>query len=106
MYIKINKKKIEIKKYEKFKERFKSFRFYLEPIDFGIWLPKKKIASTYFFCQRVDICFTDSDNKIIALYSNVKSEKRKINFSSKNVFYLPVGTCKELNIGDNLEIKE
>ena len=106
MYLNIKNKKTEIKKYDTFKDRFKSFRFYLEPIDFGIWFPNKKLASTYFFCQRVDICFTDENLKVLAIYNNIKSEKRKFKFKSKNIFYLPVGTCSELKVGDTLNIKE
>ena len=44
MYLKINNKKIKILEYTKFKDRFKSFKFYLKNIDFGIKLPNKKVA--------------------------------------------------------------
>ena len=96
MYIKVNNKKIEIIDCTSFKQRFKSLKFVLEPIDYGIRLSKKKFISTYFFCQRVDICVTDKDNKIIGLFENVKSEKKKIMFKSYNIYYLPLGTVKHL----------
>ena len=104
MYLKIKNKKIEIKEYTKFIDRFKSFKFYLKEINFGIKIPKKKKASTYFFCQRIDICFTDKDDKVLYLYENVKSEKRIIKLKSKNIYYLPLGTCKNLKIGEKLNI--
>jgi len=105
MYIKNNNKKINIIEYIDFKDRFKSFKFYLKPIDFGIKISKKRYANTYFFCQRVDICFTDQNNKIIYLYKNVKSEKLIIKLHRYNIYYLPVGTCSNMNVGDILKIK-
>ena len=79
---------------------------YLDKIDFGIKIPKKKSASTYLFCQRVDICFTDKDDKILYLYENVKTEKRFFKFKAYNVYYLPLNTCSELKIGDKLNVKD
>lgn len=106
MYLKLKKKKIEILEYTKTIDRFKTFKFYLEKIDFGIKIPKKKYASTYFFCQRVDICFTDKEDKILYLLENVKSEKRFFKFKAYNVYYLPVNTCLELRVGDKLKLKD
>ena len=96
MYIKVNNKKIEIKDCIKFKDRFKSLKFVLEKIDYGIRMPKKRFISTYFFCQRVDICVTNKDNEIIGIFENVKSEKKKIMLKSYYIYYLPLGTCKYL----------
>lgn len=96
MYIKVNNKKLEIKDCTTFKDRFKSLKFYLEELDFGIRMPKKKRISTYFFCQNVDICVTDKNNNIIGLFENVKSEKRRIMFKAYYIYYLPLGTCKYL----------
>ena len=104
MYLLVNKKKINIKEYTKFKERFKSFKFYLEKIDFGIKLPKKIMANTTFFCQRVDICFTNKDDKILYLYENVKSEKRILKFKAYNIYYLPLNSVKHLKVGEKLII--
>lgn len=96
MYIKIKNKKLEIYDCITFKERFKSLKFVLEPIDYGIRISKKKTISTYFFCQKVDICVTDKDNKIIGIFENVQSENRKIMFKAYHIYYLPIGTCKYL----------
>jgi len=95
-----------IYEYNKFSERFKSLRFVLDKIDYGIKLPRKKLACTYFFCQRVDICFTDKFDKILYLYANVKTEKRIIKFKAKNVYFLPLNTVKELSVGDKLILHE
>ena len=105
MYLKIGLKKIEIKELNTFKERFKSLKFNLHTIDYGILFKNKKLASTYFFCQRVDICFTDKDNKIVDLLENVKSEKRYLRLKSHNIYYLPLNTCKHLKINEKLNIK-
>ena len=51
MYLKLKNKKLKINEYTKFKERFKSFKFYLKEMNYGIKLPNKKLANTYFFCQ-------------------------------------------------------
>lgn len=106
MYLLVNNKRIRIKEYTKFKDRFKSFKFYLEQIDFGIKLPKKKRATTTFFCQRVDICFTDKDEKILYLYEDVRSEKRIFKLKSKNIYYLPLNTVKYLKVGEKLKIRK
>ena len=106
MYLKVNNKKIEIKECNTFKDRFKSFRFYLEKIDYGLWYSKKRIASTYLFCQKVDICFTDENDIILDLYQNVPTEKRLFDFKARNIYYLPLNTCKYLKIGDKLNLIE
>ena len=106
MYLKINNKKITIYEYISFKDKFKSFKFYLDPINFGIKISNKKYANTYFFCQRVDICFTDKDNIIKYIYKNVKSEKLIIKLHKYNIYYLPVGTCNNLSVGEKLKIKK
>lgn len=106
MYLNINKQKIEIIEYTKFIDRFKSLKFVLDKIDYGIKLPNKKRATTTFFCQRVDICFTDKDDKIIYLYEDVKSEKKIIKFKAKNIYYLPLNTVKYLKIGEKFPLKK
>mgnify|MGYP004540898145 FL=1 len=106
MYLRVKNKKIEIKEYKKFSDRFKSLKFYLKNLDFGIKLPNKKLANTTFFCQRVDICFTDNEDKILYLYENVKTEKRIFKRKSKNIYYLPLNTCKYLKKGEKLKITE
>ena len=106
MYIKINNKKLEIKDCTKFKDRFRSLKFVLNKIDYGIRIPKKKLISTYFFCQRVDICVTNKSHKIIGIFENVKSEKKKIMFNSYYIYYLPLGTCKYLENEEFLIPKE
>ena len=106
MYIKVNNKKIKILERTKKLDRFKSLKFVLEKIDYGIKLPKKHLISTYFFCQRIDICITNKDNVIIKLYENIKSEKKKLFLKSINVYYLPLNTCKYLKIGETLIPKE
>ena len=104
MYLRINNKKIEIKELLTFKDKLKSLRFNLYKIDYGIRRNNKKIASTYMFCQKVDICFTNKENIIIALYENVKPENRYIKFKSKYIYYLPLDTVKYLKVGEKLII--
>ena len=104
MFLQTNPK-IRIEEYQTPKKRFTTLKFYLKKLDFGIYLPRKKIANTYFFCQRVDICFTDNNNRIIHLHSNVKSEKLIFHFNSHNVYYFPLGTCNQLKRNSIIPIK-
>ncbi len=103
----VNKKKINIEKVDGFFNRFKLMRFKFETLDIGYLLTKRKYLNTYLYCQRVDVVMTDKDNKILYLYSNLKSEKR-IFFKRKvyNTYILPLNTSKYLEIGKKLEIKE
>ena len=104
MYLKL-KKKIEIKEMKDFKEKWKSFRFYFDKIDYGLLYNKRRLANTYWFVQRVDICFTDENNIILDLLENVKSEKLVLRVKAKKIYYLPLNTCKQLKIGKKLPIQ-
>ena len=106
MHILIHHKKIKIKECLTYKERFKSLKFVLEPINYGIMIPNHRIASTYYFCQRVDICVTDKDHKIIRLIENVKTEKRFFLWKKYTIYYLPLHTCQYLKVGEKLKIKK
>ena len=107
MYLKVGRKKIKIKKALTWMERLKSFRFQLDPIQTGLYFPKKKGVNTYFFCQRIDVFLVDKENKILYLYPSLKSEK--IIFHKRkaaSIYLLPVGTAKHYKIGDILKIEE
>ena len=105
MYLKVGNKKINIVELNKFNEKFKSFKFYLDKIDYGIKI-KKKYYNTYFFCQRVDICVTDKDDIIINLFENKRSEKIRFFLKGKYVYYLPLDTVKYLKLNEKLQIKK
>lgn len=103
----INNKKIKLKKIDGFFNRFKLLKFNLEKLKEGYLLSKRKYLSTYLFCQRVDVIMTDKNNKIMYLYSNLKSEKfiffkRKVS----NVYILPLDTAKYLEKGKILKIEK
>lgn len=104
VYIKIKNKKIKLLEYTTFKDRFKTFKFYLKDIDFGIKLSKKKFANTYFFCKRVDVVFTDYKDNVMYIYPYQRSEKLIVKLKAKNVYYLPSGSTKDLKIGDRINI--
>lgn len=106
MILQIPGKKIKVRELKTFKERFKSLKFYLEPFDFGLYFPKRKLLTTDFFCTRVDAIFTNEDNKIMYIYEDLKSEKRKYHVSVSNLYILPVGTAKYFKVGDTLKLKE
>ena len=107
MKLVINNKKINIEKIDGFFNRFKLMKFRLEKLENGFLLSKRKYLNTYLYCQKVDVVMTDKDNKILYLYSNLKSEK--IIFFKKKVFntyILPLNTSKYLKIGNTLNIKK
>lgn len=106
MYLKVRNKKIEIKELKSFKERFKSLKFNLYKNEYALLFKNKKRLNTNFFCQRVDACFTDKNNKILYLHSNVKSEKRIFHLKAKNLYILPLDTADKLIINDTLKIVE
>ena len=106
MYLKVRNKKIEILEYTNVIDQIKSLKFVLEPIDYGIKLPNKRMINTYFFCQRVDICITNSEEKIIKLFENIKSEKRKFLWKKYHIYYLPLNTAKDLTVGDTLKLEQ
>ena len=106
MYLYLKNNKIEIKKAETLVDKIKSFRFKLDEIDYGILLEDKKIFNTYFFCQNIDVIYTDKNNKILKILRNVKSEK--ILIAPKNTsktFLLKSLITKNLDIDDKLKIK-
>ena len=106
MVIKIPGKSIEIRECNTFKSRYKSLKFYLYPLDFCLYFPKRWFLDTYFFCQNVDAIFTDQDDKILYMHENIRSEKRRFHLKAKKLYICPLGTCKYFEIGDTLRIKE
>ena len=74
MYIKVGKKKYDVIALNTLWLKFKSLKFYFEPIE-DIYRLKKKGISTYLFCQKIDIIMTDKDNKIIHIYKSFGTEK-------------------------------
>ena len=103
MYLKVKKKKIEILEYSKKIDKFKSLKFVITPIDYGIKLTNKKIINTYLFCQKVDIIVTDKDNIIIAIYNDFKSEKIRIISKAHNIYYLPLNTANHFYLEEKLK---
>jgi len=105
MLLKNQKNKTKVILLTNIKDKIKSFRFKLKPIEEGICFPKKRNINTYFFCQRTDIIFTDINNKILKISPNTPSEK--IIFGKKGTFYiyiLKLNTSINLKIGDTLNI--
>ena len=89
MFLRVNNKKLEIKEMLTFIDKLKSLRFNLSKINYGLRRNNKKLASTYMFCQRVDICFTNKENVIFK-------------WKSKYIYYLPLNTVKHLKVGEKL----
>lgn len=103
----INNKKVKLKKVDGFYNRFKLLKFNLEKLEEGYLFSKRNFLSTYLYCQRVDVVMTDKSNKIMYLYSNLKSEKF-IFFKRKvyNIYILPLNTVKYLEKGKILKIEK
>ena len=107
MYLKVKNKKVEIKEYTSFWDRFKSLKFVFEPLDHIIKFPKKRRSHTYFFVQRVDVIQTDKEENIVYLIESLRSEEKiKRRKKSYNIYFAPLGTAKNFKIGDKLKITE
>ncbi len=104
MYLKLQSKKIPIKEYKTLKERFKVLKFDLNKLDYVICFPNKRYLSTYFFCQKIDVCFTDHNNKVLYIHEQLKSEKRILHLKANKIWILPLGNASKLKIGDTLKI--
>lgn len=105
MYLKTKDKNIELIEAKNIWQRFKSLKFVLEPINYGIKFPHKRFCNTNFLCQRIDIILTDKNDKILYMYENFGTEKY-IHFKFKvyNTYFLPLNTVSKYKIGDTLEI--
>lgn len=106
MYLSIKRKKIEIIELNSFFSRLKGLKFVFEPIDYGVLFPKKKGITTIFLCQKIDIVMTNKENKILYIYTSVKSEKYFLpKLKVYNIYFLPLGTGENLEIGDTLYLR-
>ena len=107
MYLKVNNKKLHIREMTKFMDRLIGLRFYFQTLDFAMKYPKKRKINTYFFFQKVDVILTDKEEKIIKLIEKCPTEK-KIRRKRKvyNIYFVPLGTVKDLKIGDTLKFVE
>ena len=104
-YIILDKNKIQIKTLTTFKERIKSFRFYLKDMNYGLCFPKKKMINTYFFCQKVDIIVADKNNNILAIYQDLKTEKAiRPRLKAYYIYVLKANTTTNLKVNDKLKI--
>lgn len=106
MYLKVKNKKIKIFKLTKFSERFKGLKFVLDKVDYGLYFPNKKLISTNFLCQNIDIVLTNKDDIIVSIKENVKSEKWIFNLKAKNIYFLPLETAKYLKLGEKMPIND
>lgn len=107
MYLICNKNVIEFEDCTTFLSRLKGFMFQLRPIEKGKRFPKCNSIHTFFMFQKIDVIMTDRDNKIIKMYPNLRSErmilpKRKVYYT----YELPLGTCRNYEIGNALKIEE
>ena len=107
MYLKVNNKKLYIREMTKFFDRLIGLRFYFRTLDFAMKFPKKKRINTYFYFQSVDVILTDKEEKIIRLIESCPTEK-KIRKKRKvyNIYLVPLGTVKNLKVGDKLNLIE
>lgn len=105
MYLKLQKKKIEIHSLTRFWDRFKGLKFYFEPLEHGVHFPKKRWVTTNFLCQRIDIIMTDKNNQILYLYENFKSEKYIfLKLKVHHTYFFPLNTACHFKKGDSLPI--
>lgn len=105
MYIKINRKKIKIIEANTVWKYIKGLKFVFRPIDYGIRFSKKRIITTNFLCQKIDIINTDINNKVLYIYKAVGSER--CFFLKASVYYtyfLPIGSASNVKLGDTIKV--
>lgn len=103
MYLKVGKRKIEVIELITFWERIKGLKFCFLKLDYVIKFPKKKLVSTIFLCQKIDIIMTGYNDEILYLYRNVKPEKYFLpKFQAKDTYFLPLGVANKFKVGDTL----
>ncbi|MDD2377562.1 MAG: DUF192 domain-containing protein [Bacilli bacterium] len=106
MILNVNDKKINIKEYKTFIERFKGLMFIRKPIDYGICFKKCNAIHTFFMFQSIDIIMTDKENNIIHIYRKLKPFR--IILPKKNVYYtyeLPKDVTKYFMVKNKLILK-
>lgn len=106
MILKTSNKKIEVKLLTTLPERVKSFRFKLDVITSGICFYKKRNINTYFFCQKVDIIFTDRNNRVLKISRNASSER--FIRGRRGVFFIYIlngNDAKDIHVNDILNIR-
>ena len=91
-------KDIEIKKYDKFFDKFKGLMF-KKNFDYGIRLRSNGIH-TFFMRECIDVVLTDKDNNVLFIYKSLKPNR--IVFPKKKVYY----TYEFPNNFINLNIKK
>lgn len=105
MKIIINNKSYQVKIARSFKDKLIGFMFYKKKIDNIICFNNTNSIHTFFMYQPIDVIQTDNDNKIIAIYKNVKSNKIIIgNRKIKKTFELPINTAKYFKLDEYMEI--
>ncbi len=105
MYIKVKNRKVILKEANTFWEKLKGLKFVLGPLEYGVRFPKKKRANTNFLFEKVDVILTDKEEKIIHMIEKLGTEKKvRRKKHVENIYFVPVGTVKDLKIGDTLEL--
>lgn len=102
MYILNKDEKLKIKIANNFYKKLTGLSF-KKNINYGMRF-KTKAIETFFMLEKIDLCITDKNNKIITL---IPSLKKKI-YINKNAYYiyeLPNGYIKKLNLKINTKLK-
>lgn len=105
MYIKVKNRKVKLIEANTFWERLKGLKFVLGPLKYGVRFPKKKSSNTNFLFEKVDIILTDKDEKILFMIEKLGTEKKiRRKKGVYNTYFVPVGTIKDLKVGDTLNL--
>lgn len=105
MYVEINNKKYNVILMNTFYKKLKGLMNTKEPISDVYLFPRCSSIHTYFMKQNIDVCMLDKNYNVTFLKENVKPWKILI----KKGYYtleMPLGSVKNIRIGDKLEIKK
>lgn len=98
---------IEIEMCHTFFKRLLGFMFQRKKITTGKCFPRCRSIHTFFMLQKIDIIVCNQEMKVIKLRKNFPTNH--ILFSIRDSFYileLPVGSIKNLKLGDFIYLKE
>ena len=87
-------------------DKFKGLMFKRNKITEAYLLKNCNSIHTFFMKQNIDILITDKNYKVLYKKDNVTKNKIIIKNKGKHTFELPIGTVKNINIGDAIKIED
>lgn len=102
MKVIVDSKEIKLILANTFLKKLKGFMF-LKNIDYCLRFKTNSIH-TFFMKENIDIVMTDKNNKVLAIYKNIKKNKIIINRKAYFTYEFPSNFITNLKVNDILKI--